>query len=306
MKRRWQTMPDSKALFIYEWVPEEQPIRGIVQVVHGMAEHALRYEEWAWALNEAGFAVVAHDQRGHGQTAHDLDACGDLDGADYETLADDVFYVRESVRDALGRDLPVYVFGHSMGSFIALRNAQLHSDELAGLILCGSNGRPSPLVHVARLILDFEMGRYGPKHRSTLIDKLLFGPFNRQFKPNRTRGDWLSRDAHAVDSYLADPYCGFVSTAAMYDAFFRALLKWNRTEEMGRLVPGLPVLLIHGTEDPVGANGKGIRRLARQLHAAGVQHVDVKGYLGARHELHQETNQAEVIADVVAWLQTRE
>jgi alpha-beta hydrolase superfamily lysophospholipase len=298
-------MPDSKALFLYEWVPEEQPIRGIVQLVHGMAEHALRYEELAWALTDAGFAVIAHDQRGHGQTAHDIDACGDLDSADYETLADDVFHVRESFRDALGRDLPVYLFGHSMGSFIALRAAQLRSRELAGLVLCGSNGRPSPLVHVARLLLHFEIGRYGPKHRSTLIDRLFFGQFNRQFQPNRTIGDWLSRDATAVDAYLADPYCGFVSTAGMYDAFFRALLKWNRPSEMRQLVSELPVRIIYGTADPVGERGKGIRRLERQLREAGVRQVEVKAYEGARHELLQETNTTEVIEDFITWLSKR-
>ena len=305
MQRRWLKMPDQTALFVYEWVPTEQPIRGIVQFVHGMAEHALRYEAFAWALNEAGYAVVAHDQRGHGQTAHDTDMCGWLNGADYETLAEDVFHVRESVREALGRDLPVYLFGHSMGSFIALRNAQLHGGELAGLILCGSNGRPSPLIHIARLILHFEIGRYGTKHRSKVIDNLLFGQFNRQFQPTRTQADWLSRDAAAVDAYLADPYCGFVSSAGMYDAFFRALIKWNKSTEMRRLVADLPVLLLYGTEDPVGAWGKGIRRLEKQIQAAGVREVSVIGYEGARHELHQETNSLDVLADVITWLDER-
>jgi alpha-beta hydrolase superfamily lysophospholipase len=150
-----------------------------------------------------------------------------------------------------------------------------------------------------------QINYYGAEHPSRLLDKLLFGRFNSTFEPARTRFDWLSRDSQEVDAYIADPYCGFVCSALFYRDFFEGLNQTYRTHEMRKIPNQLPVYIISGLEDPVGETGNGIRRLYKQLVKSGNATIDNQLYTGARHELLNEINRAQVIIDLMNWLNMR-
>lgn len=302
MHREWLKMADGASVFTYMWIPSEIPLRGIVQIIHGMAEHALRYEEFALQLNEQGYAVVAHDQRGHGQTAHSVEQCGVLLDCDYAQLLDDIKSVRSIFSNRVGSSLPVIVFGHSMGSFLALRDAQLHPNDRSALALSASTGKPSPSITLGMLIADFQMGRGGTAKKSNLLYRLLFGAFNKKFSPNRTDFDWLSRDTHEVDTYIADPYCGFVCTAHFYYGFFDMLVALYARRNLAKLNKATPIYLMYGDQDPVGQFGKGSKRLLKTLKNSGIQRIDENCYEGSRHELLQELNRKIIIDKFMTWL----
>ncbi|MEY4479448.1 MAG: hypothetical protein RLZZ267_126 [Bacillota bacterium] len=301
VNRSWQEMQDGTRVFLYTWIPTEE-IKGIVQIVHGMAEHALRYERLAWEMVEQGYAVYAHDQRGHGQTARSIENLGNTSGADFHVWVDDVHQIQKQICSEHDHGIPRYLFGHSMGSFIALRYSQLHGHHINGLILSGSNGKPSKLLTIATMIANMQINYYGPEHPSRLLDKLLFGRFNSTFEPSRTRFDWLSRDSQEVDAYIADPYCGFVCSALFYRDFFEGLHQTYRTREMKKLPRSLPVYILSGDHDPVGECGKGVARLIKGFNQLGLKNVRFMIYKNARHELINDLQRKQVSVDLLSWL----
>ncbi|MFW5470661.1 alpha/beta hydrolase [Knoellia sp. CPCC 206435] len=291
---------DGTSLHTYRWLPDG-PTHGVVQIVHGMAEHAARYERFAEALTGAGYAVYAHDQRGHGHTAAKADhgIFADRDG--WSTVVADVSTVTEFAQTE-HPGLPVVLFGHSMGSFVSRAYAALHSARLAGLVLSGTGGNPGPLAAVGKAVAGVQSRVRGRRHQSGLMTKLTFGQYNAAFKPARTDFDWLSRDEAEVDKYVADPLCGNVFSAAFYADLLGGLQQINRSAAFAAVPRDLPVLVFSGSADPVGGGGKGVREVAEAYRSAGLSDVTLTIYPDARHEMLNETNRDEVTADVIAWL----
>ncbi len=294
---------DGTSLHTYRWLPDGPP-RAVVQIVHGMAEHAARYERFAEALTGAGYAVYAHDQRGHGQTAAEADhgIFAERDG--WSVVIADVRTVTEFAQ-AEHPGLPVVLFGHSMGSFVSRAYTALHGARLAGLVLSGTGGNPGPLAAVGKAVAGVQARVRGRRHQSGLMTKLTFGQYNARFKPARTEFDWLSRDEAEVDAYIADPLCGNVFSAAFYADLLGGLQQINRSAAFAAVPRDLPVLVFSGSADPVGAGGKGVREVAEAYRSAGVSDVTMRLYPDARHELLNETNRDEVTADILAWLDER-
>ncbi|MEQ7051486.1 alpha/beta hydrolase [Paenibacillaceae sp. P-4] len=289
-------------IHVYHWMPEDTvEVRGVVQIAHGMTETAIRYERFAEELTAAGYIVYANDHRGHGLTAATEQDLGYVGEDGFTWMVRNMAQLTKMIREQNG-DIPLFLFAHSMGSFLAQQYITEHASLIDGVILCGSNGpRGSELlagVGVTKLIASMK----GSRHRSTFIDKMAFGSFNRKFKPARTQVDWLSRDPKEVDKYVADPYCGFLSTVGFYRDFFKLLRNIHRPEAMNRIPKQLPVLLIAGDKDPVGNYGKGVRKLADLYGQLGLEQVECKLYAGARHELLNETNRDEITADCLTWL----
>ncbi len=295
------TTPDGTALFTHRWLPDGDP-RAVVQVLHGMAEHSARYTRLAEALTGAGFAVYAHDHRGHGRTGGDDDHGYLADEGGWPWLVRDARSVTEL---ATGEHpgLPVFLVGHSMGSVVAREYVIGGSDDLAGLVLSGSLADPGVLglagIGVARL----EARLRGRRHTSGLLNTLSFGQYNAAFKPNRTEFDWLSRDEAEVDAYVADLRCGQVFTTGYWTDFLPGIRAVNDPSRIARVRPDLPILLLAGDKDPVGGGGKGPRSAREQYAKAGVHDVTCTLYPGARHEIFNETNRDQVTADLVAWLE---
>jgi alpha-beta hydrolase superfamily lysophospholipase len=297
------TADDGHDLFVYRWSPDTPATpKAVVQIAHGMAEHAARYERFAGALTAAGYAVYAQDHRGHGRTAGDLEEAGyfaDHDG--WGTAIEDLRTVTERINTDHG-GLPVFLFGHSMGSILARGYAMRYGHELTGLILSGAGGDPGMLGKVGKVIATVEARVRGRRARSTMLDTMTFGQFNSPFKPNRTKFDWLSRDEAEVDAYIADPWCGFVFTTAGFADLLGGLALANDPANVALVPKDLPIYLFSGAKDPVGDNTKGVTQVADQFRAAGVSDVTTRFYADARHETLNETNREQVFADVVAWL----
>lgn len=290
-------------IHVYHWMPDEAvEIQGAVQIAHGMTETALRYERFAEELTAAGYVVYANDHRGHGLTAATEQDLGYVGEDGFTWMVRNMAQLTKIIREQHS-DTPLFLFAHSMGSFLAQQYITEHASLIDGVILCGSNGPRGPELLAGASVTKLIASMKGSRHRSAFIDKLAFGSFNRKFQPARTQVDWLSRDPKEVDRYVEDPYCGFLSTVGFYRDFFKLLRNIHRPEVMNRIPKHLPVLLIAGDNDPVGNYGKGVRKLAEQYRQLGLKQVECKLYEGARHELLNETNRDEVTADCLAWLQ---
>ena len=295
----WLDANDRSSLFVNQWLPAGTP-KAIVLLAHGMAEHSGRYSLLGKTLNDAGFGLYAHDQRGHGKTAEQgtLGYFADNDGwcavvSDVASLAQHIGQTHPGV--------PIFLLGHSMGSYIAQAYLMHHSASLQGAILSASNFQPVALYRAASLIARFERLRQGPKGRSALIEWLSFGSFNKAFKPNRTPYDWLSRDPAQVDAYASDPLCGFRCTNQLWIDLLGGLQQISKASNLAQIDPGLPLLIMGGACDPV-SEGKRLTDLAKALRNAGNRQLQLNLYPQARHELFNETNRDEVMADVIDWL----
>jgi alpha-beta hydrolase superfamily lysophospholipase len=289
--------PDGVEIATYRWMPEGTP-RGLVQILHGMAEHARRYDRFARALTAAGWAVVAHDHRGHGRTARDEDVGVFAEQDGWEKVNEDLREVRRVAREDVPAG-PLVLFGHSMGSFIAIGDVTRGARPDA-LVLSGSAYRPPALLRAAAGLARIEALRVGRRSPSRLIQYLSFGSFNRAFEPVRTEFDWLSRDPAEVDAYVDDPRCGFAASTSLWrDLMGNLAVAYS---QLDRIDTALPVYVMSGEADPVGEDGAAVKALADQLRRAGVADVTLELYPGARHELLNETHRDEVTAALIGWL----
>ena len=274
------TATDGTPLHVFRWLPDAgvEP-KAVVQIAHGMAEHAARYARFAEVLTAAGYAVYGQDHRGHGQTAGDLSRAGffaDHDG--WSTVVEDMYAVTRTIREEQP-GLPIFLFGHSMGSMLSRTYAIRHGAELDGLILSGTGGDPGMLGKVGQVVALVEAKVRGKGTASPLLDKLSFGNFNKPFEPARTPFEWLSRDPAEVDAYIADPWCGFVCTAGMFQDLLGGIALINADSQVARIPQGLPIYLFSGAEDPVGDKTKGVQQVVDQFRRLGIKDVFVRFYL---------------------------
>jgi alpha-beta hydrolase superfamily lysophospholipase len=272
---------DGKPINVYQW-KGSSPIGGIVQIAHGMGEHPLRYRPVAEALAGAGYVVYANDHRGHGELAAKANELGDFGPQGFHALVDDMTKVTRMARDA-DKGKPLVLLGHSMGSFAAQLYILDHSDLLDGVALSGTTA------------LDL-LGAAAMSGRWKLED------LNASFEPARTPFDWLSRDQAIVDAYIADPLCGFNVNAESYGTLFGVAPRLANAADIGRIRRDLPMYLFVGDLDPVNAKLTWFQPLVDRYREAGLTDVSWHVYGGARHEVLNETNRAEVMADLQAWI----
>lgn len=290
------------SLHVYKWVPENADIKGIVQIAHGMAEHGARYRYFAEKLCDNGYIVYANDHRGHGKTAEKTEELGYLGQGDgFSSMVQDLYEVNKFITQDKG-EVPLILFGHSMGSFISQRYIQLYGDTVDKVVLCGSNGPVNFMADIGILISGLQMKVKGPKAKSPLMDKLSFGNYNNHFKPTRTPSDWLSSDEKEVQKYIDDPYCGFICTTSFYHSLLKGLKVRQKKENINKVPKELPILLISGSEDPVGEFSQGVKRLYNLYVQAGIKNIEINLYEKGRHEILNEVNKDEVIEDIITWL----
>jgi alpha-beta hydrolase superfamily lysophospholipase len=273
---RFSSATDGTSIQCYAWHAVGAPAASIV-IAHGAAEHALRYERFARALNAAGLQVYALDHRGHGRSALP-DRLGDMGDGGWGALVADIGQLLGLATER-NAGLPIALFGHSMGSFAAQQYCLEHEHSLDALVLSGSTawearqpGTPPP--------------RWVP---------------NAAFEPARTPYDWLSRDEAEVDKYIADPLCGFETQRGRRGPLFDPTPLADPAA-LRRLRPELPVLLVAGDEDPLNRKLEGLELLEQRWQQAGVRRIDTRYYAGGRHEMLNEVNRDEVTRDIVTWL----
>ncbi|WP_274363612.1 alpha/beta hydrolase [Paenibacillus thermotolerans] len=299
------TDPSGQAVFVYSWLPDEGvPLRGALQIAHGMVETAARYERFASALTEAGYAVYANDHLGHGQTAGDVSLVGTSGDDGFRRMVEHMRRLNGIIRERYPQT-PLFLFGQSMGSFLAQRYASDYGDTIRGVILSAASGNMGPIIHAGVYLAKREMKRKGPHYRSKLLRALTFGGYNRSFRPTRTEYDFLSRDPEEVDKYINDPYCGVTATSQFYYNLFTGLRDIHKMEQLERIPKKLSIHLLSGDRDPLGKNGKGVLRLYRTFRKLGIEDVTIKLYPGGRHEMLNETNRDEVFRDMIGWLDER-
>lgn len=293
---------DGRSLFVYRWRPDEAP-RGIVHVVHGMAEHAGRYARLGAALAAAGWAVTASDLRGHGKTARWSSELGFFAREHgFRRVSSDVAaLVARDRHDSPGA--PVVLLGHSMGAAIVQLFLIEQGGAVEAAVLSGASGKPGALATAGLAVARLERRRLGERGRSALLTNMSFGNFNRAFRPNRTAFDWLSRDEAEVDKYAADPRCGFAVTTSLWVDVLEALSSLSAPSAFSRIPKDLPLYVFGGSLDPVGENTRAIDRMLADFRAAGLRNVKHRHYPGARHEMLNETNRDEVMRDLLAWLE---
>lgn len=294
-------MSDGHEVFVREYEPTI--IKGHVHILHGMAEHSARYDEFAQFLQEAGYYVTLHDHRGHGETAERNGTYGYFaEEAGFHRVVIDAHEVIEAVRK--NKELPpLQLIGHSMGSFIARRYIQQY--EVANVILVGT-GAMSPLHQVGTIVAKALAKQQGKAEPSPLLNELSFGGFNKKIKNPRTEYDWICCNEKAVDAYIADAQCGFIATNQFYADLTEGILTVSQPREMMKIPVTLPVLLISGSEDAVGENGKGVMKVGQQMADAGVETVCVHLVEGMRHEIMNEENRMSTYRIMLRWLQRYE
>lgn len=280
---------DGKTLSLCVWDTVENPV-GVVQIVHGMAEHVSRYDEMARYLNTRGFIVAGDDHRAHGETdAQALGLAGEGDLFE-KTVADEL-----DISDMLLKSykLPLVVFGHSYGSFLTQRYLTVDASKIAGVVLCGSAFMRGPAVAAGSFLADMKARKHKDEP-GRLFAKMTFGSYDKKF--GGAPGAWLNRDAAEVEKYRNDPLCDFTCSNGFYKYFFRGL-KTIAAADLSGIPDALPMLIVSGSDDLVGGRGKLVKKLAARYARAGLKPV-VKLYPGARHELAVETCRQTFFADV--------
>ncbi len=297
---------DGETLFARRWLAGNgtKPLAAI-QIAHGMAEHSLRYAWFAEKLIAEGFAVFANDHRGHGETAGTEDRLGYFaDDRGWEKTVGDMFALTMKIKDDLA-DTPVFLFGHSMGSFLSRDYMAEYGSGLKGAVISGTAGDPGILGRIGLMIAKAQAKATGGKKPSQLMDKLSFGAYAKPFAPARTPFDWLSRDNAQVDAYINDPYCGFVCTSRFYVDLISGIIKINSRAHIDKTPKDLPVFLFAGAMDPVGNFGKGVTRTHEAFKASGLRDLTLKLYEEGRHEMLNEINRDDVARDVILWIKDK-
>ena len=274
---------DGSEIVTYAWAGVAGAPAGVVQIAHGLAEHGERYARFAKALNAAGFLVHAVDHRGHGRTAKGR--LGDLGPAGFAGLIADVGQFGAALRAQHG-GLPLFLFGHSMGSFAAQAAMLDHAATWSGVVLSGSTALDRLAAGMANAPADAPAG---------------LEAFNAGFE-HRTGYEWLSRDAAEVDAYVADPWCGWDVPDDVIPALFAPAARLADPALLAGIRSALPILIASGDADPLAGGGALVQLLGQRYRDAGIADVTVTLYPGGRHEILNETNRGEVTADIVAWL----
>ena len=292
------------AIHAAEWMPEGTP-RAVLQIVHGVSEHTLRYAPFAEYLTAHGFAVVGHDHLGHGTTvAPGAPRLYFGPRGSWDWVVQDVETLRKLSREQFP-GIPYFLLGHSMGSFLARTHLIRHPGVTDGAVIMGTGQMAPLLIKGGRAVAAIERLRVGEEHGSPLVQALSFKTYNKIFAPNRTGFDWLSVNEENVDSYISHPLCGGNPSIGLFREMLWGMGFIAKPEQLKRMDVTTPILFISGGMDPVGDLGKGVERAYESFRAAGVQDVSLKLYPGLRHEILNETEREMVYEDVRLWLESK-
>jgi alpha-beta hydrolase superfamily lysophospholipase len=293
--------PTGAALNLYIRHAAGEP-RAVVQINHGLAEHAARYARFADFLSTHGCHVYAHDHRGHGSTRAPDAPQGCFGGRDggAKVLAD-VGAVHDLIA-ANHPNLPVIVFGHSMGGLIALNFVLRHSERVHAAAIWNANFSAGPAGQLALAILAWERFRLGSDVPSRLLPRLTFGAWGRKIPDRRAPFDWLSRDTEEVDKYMADPLCGWPASVSLWSDLFGFIFHGADDASFAMVRKAMPFNLVGGEKDPATDGGEAVRHLAKRMRRMGFSNLVSTVYPETRHESLNELNRNIIMDDFAAWL----
>jgi len=287
-------------IHVYRWEPKGQPC-AIVQILHGIADYAQRYDKFASYLSDMGFLVVAEDHMGHGRSSEHEGRKGYFTGG-WFCAVDDSYQLLQSIQKEYP-DLPFVLFGHSMGSFMAQTILQKYpQSKIDGCVLCGSGWQPDVALSAGIRLCNTACRIYGEDKPSPRLMKLVFGAYNLRVEHPRTPYDWVSRDNRVVDALIDDPLCSHAVTCGLMRDMLTGISYIQTPENMERMKKNLPVLMVSGGDDPVGTYGDGVRKLAENYTLVGMTNVTTKIYPLGRHEILNEINKEDVFRDISKWI----
>lgn len=296
----WFTASDKAEIFVHIWDCVDKP-RGVVQLIHGMAEHGKRYEDFALYLNKQGYIVYADDHRGHGRTAESIKRIGKMKSSDFMRIVQDEIELSEMVKQKY--KLPLYIIGHSFGSFITQRYIIERSDLPEKVVLVGSGSaskiESTVMAWLSSLMILFK----GEEHCSPFIEKCVLGSFNQRIPDAKTPYDWICENETVREQYGQDPFCGASFSSGYYKGLAINFKKMYTSKRLSKIKSALPILVVTGSEDPVGEYGKAVERLVQLYKKNGLSNVRTQTYQGMRHEILNETGKVEVYQDISDFLQ---
>ena len=287
-----------------EWLPDRE-IKGVLQICHGMVEYIDRYDEFAEFMSEHGYYVVGHDHLGHGksiQTEADLGYFDERKGNQY--VIGDIYQLQEMTRKKYP-DVPYFMLGHSMGSFLLRQYILSHGRGLSGAVIMGTGDKSYLLLSAGQLLCRAFALVKGWHYRSRMIDRMGLGSYNRKFEPSESKKEWVTSDTQIRAVYEADPLCSFTFTVNGYYQMFEGMKKITGKKGAIRIPRTLPILLASGKEDPVGDFGKTVEKIYGQYREAGIKDVTLKLYEGDRHEILNEQDRQQVYEDIWKWMEER-
>lgn len=302
MKEVYIPSTDGKnKLHVVIWEPNIQVI-GVVQISHGMVEYIKRYDEFARYLNQYGILVVGNDHLGHGETAKTDDDWGYFCSDNMsETVVEDLYKITCFAKKNYP-DVPYFLFGHSMGSFMARRYIMTYGNELDGVIISGTGNQSGSVLKAGKIMVSLTKLFKGDRYRSRMLKNMFFSKFNARIPNVRTSNDWLTKDEAIVDKYNADKYCTYSFTVNGYRTLLEVLSFIQNENNIEKIPKNLPVFLIAGEEDPVGNYGKAVKNVYEIYEQAGIEDISIKLYKDDRHELINETDKEDIYEDIRGWM----
>ncbi|MHB8064391.1 MAG: alpha/beta hydrolase, partial [Ruminiclostridium sp.] len=297
------TAKDSHVISVYCWDRVENP-RAVLQIFHGMAEHAGRYERFAKYLNTQGIVVIGNDHRGHGKTSQFNGKPGVIGQNGFYNIVEDEFMLTKMLKEKYP-NTPIYVLAHSFGSFVGQEYITNYGSEIDGLILSGSAAQTGAEFKFAKILASIQAKLFGEEKEAKLLEKLSFGGYNKKIYNPSSGFDWISRDTEEVKKYDDDPFCGFTCSIGFYYYFTAGLINLYKKDKLAKIPKTLPIYIISGQDDPVGQYGQSVKKLYDIYQALGLSDLNVKLYQGSRHELLNELNRDEVTQDILKWINER-
>ena len=288
-------------IYAKKCIPDSQP-RAIIQIAHGIVEKIDRYDDFMMYLSQQGFLVGGNDHLGHGKSVQKSEERGFFalkNGWNY--VVEDMVRLHDRI-SAEYPGIPYIMFGHSMGSFLTRTYMIDHPDKYDYAILSGTGHQGAALVNAGLAAASLLCKIKGVKSDGKMLNDVAFGSYLDKIENPRTAYDWLSRDVAKVDEYIADPDCGYICTASVYRDMMSGIKYITNAANIKRMAKEKPVYFMSGAEDPVGEYGKGVERAYKAFCKAGLHDVTIRLYPEGRHEMLNETNRADVYADILKWI----
>lgn len=297
-ERRIPSSDGKHQLFCRVYTPDGE-VKGLFHVVHGMTEHIRRYDGFMCEMAANGFVCYGFDNLGHGYTAGDDSDLGYL--GDWTMLVEDVRNVTTQMKAEFGEELPCYLLGHSMGSFIVRCAA---TPKLWDKVIVMGTGGPNPASGAGLALIRHKIKKEGERAYAPSIEKLVLGGYAKHFKDENDPIAWLSTIKEVRDAYRADKYCMFHFTLNGFETLVTLQSLCNSKKWFQGVSPQLPLLLVSGADDPVGSFGKGVTKVYNNLKKNG-KNVQMKLYPNCRHEILNDTCREEVIRDILEFVRSQ-
>lgn len=300
----YQSADEKTNIHAVRWMPKGKPV-GIIQIAHGVTEYIARYEEFASYLTGKGFIVVGNDHLGHGKSiAEGGKTMYFGPKGSWNWVVKDVKTLKDITQETYP-NIPYCMLGFSLGSFVVRTYLIDYPGNLDAAIIMGTGQMPPVAIKIAKFMANMEAKKAGEENTTPAIHNLTFGTYNKIFAPNRTEYDWLCSNEEALDEYIADPQKGGDFSAGLFRELLDGMLYSSHEKNVWYMDKNLPILLISGEKDPVGDCGKGVQATEKVMRKAGIKDIEVKMYLGLRHDILHEKEKEQIYVDIYNWITKR-